>query len=155
MDTSNPQLQITRRHLPHWTIHDAVYFVTFRTKSTVLSEKEQVAVLKHIKEGQDKYYSLLAAVVMPDHVHILLRQKSNYDLSRIMKGIKGVSANKINRMRKTKGSIWLNESFDRIIRNQKEFDEKFNYMLNNPVKKELTLDPWTYQGWYFNREIFE
>ena len=57
-------------------------------------------------------------------------------------------------MRKATGSIWQKESFDRIIRNQKELLEKVNYMLNNPVKKGLTVDSWEYHGWYFNRDIY-
>ncbi len=156
----NEELKITRRHLPHWTLKGATYFVTFRTVRGELSVEEQKLVLEHIIEGNEKFYTLIAAVVMPDHAHLLLTPKEEYSLSRIMKGIKGASARQVNLRRKdtnvrstkrgTSGSIWQDESFDRIVRDQNELNEKLSYMLNNPVKRGLTESPWDYQGWYFN-----
>lgn len=147
-DTSN--LEITRRHLPHWTAKHAAYFITFRTKKSELSKQEQLLILSHIKEGNDRYYYLYAVIIMPDHVHLILTPKENYSLSRIMKGIKGLGARKINEIRNTKGTVWQDESFDRILRDEKELLDKLNYMLNNPLKAGLTNDPWNYHGWYLN-----
>lgn len=144
------QLQITRRKLPHWALKGSTYFVTFRTVQGELSKEEQKLVLEHIKRNEEKFYILIAVVVMPDHVHILFVPRGKYNLSRIMKGIKGVTARQINLKRGTSGSVWLDESFDRIIRDQKELDEKLNYMLYNPLKKNLVDDPCKYHGWYFN-----
>ena len=90
---------------------------------------------------------------MPDHVHILLIPKENYTLSRIMKGIKGVSARKLNVKNKTFGSIWQNEYYDRIIRSEKDLLEKLNYMFYNPVKKKLVSNPLNYYGWYLNEDF--
>jgi REP element-mobilizing transposase RayT len=146
-------LQITRRHLPHWTISGAQYFITFRTKTGTLSLDEQVLTLEHIKSGHEKYYMLFAVVVMSDHVHLLLEPKEQYSLSEIMRGIKGVSARKINHLRNSTGAFWQDESFDRIIRDQKEFEEKLNYMYNNPLKSGLTNDPNLYHGWFCNYDV--
>jgi REP element-mobilizing transposase RayT len=146
-------LVITRRHLPHWTANNVAYFITFRTISGALSREEQILVLNMIKEGASKYYYLYAVVVMPDHVHLILTPKEEYSLSRIMKGIKGKSARRINANRNEKGSVWQDESFDRILRNEDELFEKFNYILNNPFKAGLTDDPWNYYGWYFNEKL--
>jgi hypothetical protein len=77
-----------------------------------------------------------------------------YDLERIMKGIKGVSANKINNSRGLTGTVWQTESFDRIIRSEKELQGKLLYMLNNPMEAGLTEDRWNYSGWYCNEEFF-
>ena len=146
------EVHITRRHLPHWTMKGAAYFVTFRIQSGVLSIQEQKLTLDIIKSGHGSYYTLIAAIVMPNHVHMIFIPYERYTLSRIMKGLKGKSARMINVERKTFGSVWQNESFDRIIRDQKELRKKINYMLNNPIKKELTDDPWNYHGWYYNEE---
>jgi len=135
--------------LPHWTLKGATYFVTFRTAQEKLSIEEQKFVLEHIIKGNERFYNLIAATVMPDHIHLLLTPREGYSLSRIMKGIKGTTARQLNLKRKTSGSIWRDESFDRIIRDQNELDEKLNYMLNNPVKRCLIEDPWEYHGWYF------
>ena len=149
----NEKLIIKKRHLPHWTMKDSTYFVTFRTKQKELSIEEQKLVLKHIIDGNEKFYELISVVVMPDHVHILLKQIGRYGITQIMKGIKGVSARQLNLKRGTSGSIWKDEYFDRIVRDQDELDEKINYMLNNPVKREITENPWDYHGWYFNQKI--
>ncbi len=106
-------------------------------------------VRDHIIAGNCRFYALLAVVVvMPDHTHALLTPTDGYALSRITKGIKGVSARQINEARRTSGSVWQDESWDRIIRDQSELDEKRRYMLDNPVRKGLTRDPWTWPGWW-------
>lgn len=149
---SQPTLQITRRHLPHWQLDGSTYFVTFRLAAGELTPPERRIVLDHVKSGAGTFYTLIAATVMPDHVHLLFSPKQEEDLSRIMKGIKGVSAHLLNRYRASRGKVWQVESFDRIVRDQKELDEKLEYMLNNARKKDLVEDPWTYDGWYYNKE---
>jgi REP element-mobilizing transposase RayT len=141
---------VTRRHLPHWTTRGATYFVTFRTRKGILDGDEQEAVLKHVKEADGKFYDLRAAVVMPDHVHLLLTPEGEYSLSRIMKGIKGGSARTINTMRHQSGQVWQHESYDRIVRDENELLEKVEYMFNNPLKAGLTDDPLDYPGSYFS-----
>ena len=145
-------LKITRRHLPHWQLEGSIYFVTFRSKRIILSERERARVLGHIREGDGKFYDLFAAVVMPDHVHVLLRPLEGYDLSRVMKGIKGVSAHIINEERRRRGIVWQDESYDRIMRDGREFDQKLMYMYENPIKKNLADDPSTYCGWFVDVE---
>jgi putative transposase len=143
-----PQVEITRRRLPHWQLAGSSYFVTFRLARGSLAPTERAVVLNHVKSGHGKWYSLFAIVVMPDHVHVLLKPNDGITLSRITKGVKGVTARLINQARHSRGSIWQDESWDRIIRNQEEFDEKLQYMLENPVKAGLVEDPWGYDGWF-------
>jgi REP element-mobilizing transposase RayT len=90
---------------------------------------------------------------MPDHVHLLFKPADGFSLSRIMKGVKGASSKRLNEQRGTRGSLWQDESWDRIIRDEAEFDEKLNYMLNNPVKAGLCEDAWEYAGWYYNPDF--
>lgn len=65
-----------------------------------------------------------------------------------MKGIKGVSAHLLNFKRGTSGSLWYDESFDRIIRNQKELDEKLKYIYENPLRAGIVERPEDYWGWF-------
>jgi len=91
-----PRLSITQRHLPHWTLAGSVYYVTFRLASGELATAERKIVLDHVKSGHARFYELAAAVVMPDHVHLILKPHDGFTVSRIMKGIKGVSARLLN-----------------------------------------------------------
>ena len=70
-----------------------------------------------------------------------------------MKGIKGVSARLLNQHRNTKGRVWQEESWDRIIRDANDFDEKVQYMYDNPVRTGLVSDADAYDGWYFNPDF--
>ncbi len=90
---------------------------------------------------------------MPDHVHLLLKPLATFDLVRVMMGIKGASARLLNKHRKTTGRVWQQESWDRIIRDVAEFDEKLQYMYDNPVKAGLVVDGSTYEGWFINPDF--
>jgi hypothetical protein len=145
-----PTLRISRRRLPHWHLDGSTYFVTFRLLTGTLARTERVGVLGHIRNGDGRFYHLAAAVVMPDHVHIVLRPLPGYSLSRVMRGIKGVSAHLVNTLRGIRGVVWQDESYDRIIRDSEELAEKLNYMLTNPAKAGLCAEGESYEGWYCN-----
>ena len=145
-----PEIGIYRRKLPHWRLEGSTYYISFKLAQDVFSQRERQIVLKHIRSGHGRFYTLLACVVMPDHVHTILKPHKGVELSRIMKGIKGVSARQINQARGARGTLWQGESWDRIIRDEAELGEKFNYMLMNPFKRGLVEDPWRYDGWFFN-----
>jgi putative transposase len=150
-----PKFENHRRRLPHWRLSGSVYFVTFRLLTGKMTEQEIVVVRDHICSGHPRFYALLATVVMPDHVHSVLKPAPGINLSRIMKGIKGVSAKQVNDARGTTGSLWQDESWDRIMRDEAELQEKLAYMLNNPVKAGLVRDGWEYVGWHLQRDAFE
>jgi len=140
------------RRLPHWRIKGAAYFLTFRVLNGELQPAERTEILDHFKSGDSKYYSLYAAVIMPDHAHLVLRPAQGVELSRIMKGSKGATGRKVNQMRGVTGNLWQDESWDRALRDQEEFDEKVEHCMNNAVKKGLVADPWDYPWWYYKRE---
>jgi len=49
------------------------------------------------------------------------------------------------------GAVWMDESFDRIVRNDHEFAEKWNYIAQNAVKKGLATDAQKYRGFGMRR----
>src|SRR5262249_31005627 len=51
----------------------------------------------------------------------------------------------IQQRRGASGSLWQDESFDRIIRDQREFEEKWNYVWMNSVKAGLAQHPEDYR----------
>lgn len=80
------------------------------------------------------------AVLMPNHVHAILEPISPYRLSDIMKGIKGASSRACNRLLGRTGRFWMAESYDHIVRNEKEFDHFIRYIDENPGKAGLRDD---------------
>ena len=134
--------QHTRRNLPHIQRPGATYFVTFRLRGGVLSPAERDIVLACCVFPDAKKICLHAAVVMPDHVHVLftplaVSSDSCYSLGEILQGIKGVSARRINEARGGQGSLWLDESWDRVMRHEKEYQETLEYIQMNPITAGL------------------
>ena len=141
-------LKQTRRNLSHITIPGLAYHLTFALKAGRLSAEEIKLVLDHIRAGDPEFYELFAAAVMPNHVHVLLQPRPGVELVRIVKGMKGASARKINQARGAKGQVWKEECYDRIVRDQEDFEVKVQYLLNNPVKAGLVKDGLQYEGMY-------
>jgi putative transposase len=140
--------QISRRNLPHWQQPGKVYFITWRCqKGETLSPQEQSITLQALQYWDARKWTLYAAVVMPDHVHALVQPLPKsadggaFDLAEIIHSVKSFSVHQINRQRGGQGSVWQDERFDRIVRDEAEFLEKWQYIMNNPVKQELV------QGW--------
>src|SRR5437762_3216206 len=136
------EIRKRRRHLPHWEGDHCVYFITFRSIRGALPEIALAQAMENIRFDDGRRYDLHLAVVMPDHVHLLIQPLGNadggcYSLSEILKGLKGASARRINQLLNTSGAVWQEESFDRIVRDQKELEEKMGYMWNNPAKAGL------------------
>ena len=88
---------------------------------------------------------LHAAVVMPNHVHALIEPLHAQSLSTLLKGIKGASARLVNQALGQSGVLWMDESYDRIVRNQWEYAYCCSYIRDNPVKARLADDAyWLY-----------
>ena len=125
------------------------YLVTFRSLRPALPPAARQLVVDTIRFDEGRRFYLGCAVVMPDHVHMIIEPMKKdeeywFDLAEIMKPIKGVSARRINRLLGTIGSVWMDESFDRIIRNREELGAFWGYVTFNPVKAELSQTPEEY-----------
>jgi len=89
---------------------------------------------------------------MPDHVHLILTplideaQRRVMPLFEIMRAIKGASAHRINRQLGHQGTVWQEESFDRVLRSSENVDAKIQYVLENPIRKGLVAD-WRKYRW--------
>lgn len=142
-------LLITHRNLPHWQQGGATYFITFRVKKGILSGEERKLVLDACLFWHQRKWDLDAVVVLPDHVHLLARplpcgENQWHPLGEILHSVKSYTAHQINRRRSQIGPVWLDEGYDRIVRDEKEFKEKLFYILCNPVKEGLADSPYEY-----------
>jgi valyl-tRNA synthetase len=138
-----------RRHLPHWELGGSTYFVTFRLAHGELTEAERQVTLDACQHWHGERADIHLAVVMPDHVHLLLTPRRDvegawYRLVDLMQSIKSFSAHAINKIRGREGKVWQQESFDRIIRDEPELEDKWNYIRKNPVTAGLVERPEDY-----------
>ncbi|MDT8391635.1 MAG: transposase [Lentisphaeria bacterium] len=90
---------------------------------------------------------LHAAVIMPNHIHALIEPVEGHDLSKLLKGIKGAAAREANKLLGTTGTFWLEESYDHIVRSQKQYEHFLRYIDDNPVKAKLPpANYWLHKG---------
>src|SRR5881398_2360462 len=142
--TKAPGRAYHRRRLPHFERPWAKYAVTFTTREhRKLSAAERDITLQTVLHDAGGKYELYAACVMPDHVNLLLEPRIQtddpdgkpvfYALSDILQTLKSVSSHRINKLAGAKGQrVWENESFDRVIRSERDLKEKFHYICRNP-----------------------
>ena len=76
-------------------------------------------------------YDLIAFVVMPNHVHILMKLKEGHELVEIMRSIKSYTAKKINENENRTGAVWQSESYDRLIRDHEHLENVVRYIISN------------------------
>jgi len=113
-------------------------------------------VLKALGHWDGSKWTLLAAVVLPDHVHVLARplprpEGGVFNLAEVLHSVKRHSARVINQLQGTQGPLWQDERYDRIVRDENEFLEKWNYIRNNPVKSGLVERPEEYP-WLYEKQ---
>ena len=125
------------------------YFISFAMDRSLepLSPAERQVAFEVITSGNELRYRLIIAVVMPDHVHILLQAVAHdgpVGLSKVMHHIKGFSALKINRLRGRKGPLWEGRSHNRLIYSKMEFEKMMRYVYENPREGGLSDNPEDY-----------
>lgn len=140
-----------RRKLPHYQKFDRAIFVTFcKHTHEPLSPAARSLVLQHCLQGNNRTMHLHAVVIMPDHAHLLLTPIWNaegwpFPLQDILKLIKGPAARSVNKLNRTCGALWQDESFDHVLRSNESFDEKLEYIRQNPVRRGLATRPEEYE----------
>ncbi len=108
-------------------------------------------------------YSLWAYVIMPNHVHVLLKPEETWErrferengraayekgpLSAILHSLRSYTAKEANKVLGRTGKFWQREAYDHWVRDSAEFERVIFYIENNPVKAGLVEQP---QDWHFS-----
>jgi putative DNA methylase len=128
-------------------------------------------VITNLFHHDGKLYMLLSFVVMPNHVHVLLRplqegmdplvgdqtedtaQAQDQEqagkpapqyvpLRRITQSLKGYTAREANRLLQRTGlTFWQDESYDHWARDESEIERIALYIESDPVRAGLTASP--------------
>jgi REP element-mobilizing transposase RayT len=96
------------------------------------------------------HYVLHAFVVMPNHIHLLATPA--VALPKLTKSLKGITAKRANAMLGLTGKpFWQEESYDHMVRHEREFRKIRSYIEGNPVRAGLARDAreyrWSSAGW--------
>jgi REP element-mobilizing transposase RayT len=166
-------VRVHKHHrLPHWRTEHGFYFVTFnlydaiprwrraqRDAEEALDESRGSCFLRdpriaEVVANSIEYfdaarYHLLAWTVMPNHVHVVFSLADGNHVDTVVKTWKGYSGKRANAILGRTGAFWLEDYFDRSIRDTDELHRTIDYVLNNPFKAGL-LD-WPFVKLYEER----
>jgi len=92
-------------------------------------------------------YGLFSFVIMPNHVHALLRPSLGNELENVLQSWKGFTSLRINRLLETNGVLWQEESFDRLVRDSAHLRKVVKYIEANPTKIGKKCPCWTTPAW--------
>ncbi len=141
---------IWRGRLPHWRASDVTYFVTFRYRRP-LDATERNLLLRQLIKPDGLRWDLLIVCVLPEKTDLIFRVKESprsgpYELSEIVEQAKTKSGKAIIKKTGERFSPFYNESFDRILRDEAELEERWQELFEAPVNLELVDDPEDYDG---------
>jgi REP element-mobilizing transposase RayT len=102
------------------------------------------------------HYVLHAFVVMPNHVHLLAAPA--VALPKLTKSLKGITAKRANAILGLTGKpFWQEESYDHLVRHERELEKIRDYIEGNPVRAGLVSDAseyrWSSAGWAMTQRV--
>jgi len=81
---------------------------------------------------------------MPNHVHMLMT--AAVPLPQLTKSLKGITAKRANiKLALTGKTFWQEESYDHVVRQEREFQSIRNYIEENPVRAGLVCQAGEYR----------
>ena len=82
-------------------------------------------------------YVMDAFVIIPNHVHTLFRLLEPFRLESVVQSWKGFTSREINKRLARRGTLWQDDYWDRLIRNESHWSKCREYIFNNPMRAKL------------------
>ena len=97
------------------------------------------------------HYRLVRWCIMPNHVHVMIEPLESYTLSAILKEWKSYTSHVAKKELDFPGSFWMQEYYDRYVRDMNHYRYAVEYIDNNPVNAGLAKRPsdWRWSSAYW------
>jgi putative transposase len=82
-------------------------------------------------------YEMHGFVVMPNHAHLCVRPLGDWELEKLLHSWKSFTATEINKRLGRTGTLWQEDSWDRIVRDDAHWFRAMRYILRNPDHAKL------------------
>jgi len=140
---------------------DAIYFVTLCTHNKqAYFQKPQIAQYiadEIIFRAQTlKEIILFAYCIMPDHLHLLLKLNDGYEktLQNWVSAFKRYTARLLNQLENIT-PLWQKNFYEHVVRTDESTKEIAEYIVNNPVRKNIVGDWQKYRFLQINYDVFQ
>jgi REP element-mobilizing transposase RayT len=122
-------------------------FARIAVNRCLATERTHFALVQFAQCAVDFNVAVGRYVIMPDHVHLFVGGHIEFELGRWIGALKQ-SIMRANDWSKSDGQIWQEGFFDHILRNDDSMSQKWEYVVQNPVRARLVTNPedWRYQG---------
>ena len=101
--------------------------------SCLLRDPQNLEIVRRaLRFFEGQRYALDEFVIMPNHVHVLVKPSGDHKLVDILHSWKSYTSNKINRRMQRSGQLWQHESYDHIVRNE---------TARNAIRRYIREDP--------------
>ena len=93
-------------------------------------------------------HDLMRWVIMPNHLHMLIKIRSNISLASVIRFFKALTAKQANNLLGRSGRFWFPEFFDRYIRDATHLSRVITYIDENPLRAGLVkrLEDWRFSS---------
>jgi REP element-mobilizing transposase RayT len=129
------------------SIENQVYLITFTTyrRAPLFSELSSSQILARCIEsrGVTKNSEVLCWVIMPDHVHLLLRLGVGDTLGNFVMRLKSSSTRRLE----LPHPVWARAYHDRAIRREEDILPAARYIVANPLRSRLAKKVGDYPYW--------
>ncbi|MBQ8128136.1 MAG: transposase [Prevotella sp.] len=96
------------------------------------NEAVRQIVIDSLLFNNGKSYWLHSFVIMPNHVHLLISPIGDITINESVGNVKKFTAHSINRLLGRQGEVWQREIFDRMVRDQQNYEAYERYIYDNP-----------------------
>ena len=80
--------------------------------------------------------------ILPNHVHLIAQPLGAHELEDVLESVKRYVSRHVNEYLDRSGTLWGEESYDRIIRDEEHLWQCVQYIGNNPGKAGLPIGDW-------------
>ena len=159
------KIKLHRNSQKRFYAEDFIYFITTNVADRSPYFKKEIFCdlfidcLKFCKEL--KKFELYGLVIIPNHIHLLLRPSDEYNISKVMKSLKENFSRNVNivlgftnegattssRLQSIKTLLqnkqtfpkfqWQKSYHDHVIRGEEDFNEHLQYIWRNPEKHNI------------------
>ncbi len=124
-----------------------LYFITFNTnrrRKLLTNDFVHQQLVEFAQQSEVRRIAVGRYVIMPEHIHLFLRNGGEYPLSQWVRQLK----RKISSVIPASPPHCQKGFFDHLIRHGESYCEKWNYVQLNPVRAGLVTGPddWRWQG---------
>lgn len=120
-----------------------VYFLTCCTlhrQSLLANDAVHESFRRYCKDAEKFNVAVGRYVLMPDHLHLFVSGGPEFVLGVWVRGLK--------RAMLSKRGNWQPGFFDHVLRSGESYSQKWNYVLENPIRAKLVNESveWPFQG---------